>query len=157
MPSHCRHYLVRMTKFYISVCDNSRVSIHPYVSQPFRSPVPLVFSCPYTCYIPHESLCPIMGPISSDYEPCRQTSSISRTVVGNKIYDHSDAIGASPVGTAPTTSSFSTEHLASVVWAKTSTRRDKKHLSCRMWVDLCWRFDSSPNVFHPIEHRDCGT
>ena len=38
----------------------------------------------------------------------RQTSDISRTLVGNKIVDHSDAVGASPVGAAPTTSSFST-------------------------------------------------
>ena len=33
---------------------------------------------------------------------------ISRTRVGNKIVDHSDVVGASPVGAAPTTSSFST-------------------------------------------------
>ena len=38
----------------------------------------------------------------------RKTSNISRTLVGNKIVDNSDVVGASPVGTAPTTSSFST-------------------------------------------------
>ena len=38
----------------------------------------------------------------------RQTSNISHTLVGNKIVDHSDVVGASPVGAAPTTSSFST-------------------------------------------------
>ena len=38
----------------------------------------------------------------------RQVSNIRRTLVGNKIVDHSDVIGASPVGAAPTTSSFST-------------------------------------------------
>ena len=38
----------------------------------------------------------------------RKTSNIRRTVVGNKIVDHSDVVGASPVGAAPTTSSFST-------------------------------------------------
>ena len=37
-----------------------------------------------------------------------KTSNISRTLVGNKIVDHSDVVGASPVGAAPTTSSFST-------------------------------------------------
>ena len=37
----------------------------------------------------------------------RQTSNIRRTELGNKIVDHSDVVGASPVGTAPTTSSFS--------------------------------------------------
>ena len=38
----------------------------------------------------------------------RQVSNIKRTLVGNKIDDHSDVVGASPVGAAPTTSSFST-------------------------------------------------
>ena len=38
----------------------------------------------------------------------RKTSNIRRTLVGNKIVDHSDVVGASPVGAAPTTSSFST-------------------------------------------------
>ena len=37
-----------------------------------------------------------------------QTSNISGTLVGNEIVDHSDVVGASPVGPAPTTSSFST-------------------------------------------------
>ena len=38
----------------------------------------------------------------------RKTSNISRTFVGNKIVDHSDVVGAWPVGGAPTTFSFST-------------------------------------------------
>ena len=38
----------------------------------------------------------------------RQISNIRRTLVGNKIVDHSDIVGASPVGAAPTTSSFLT-------------------------------------------------
>ena len=38
----------------------------------------------------------------------RQVSNIRRTLVGNKIVDHSDVVGASPVGAAPTKSSFST-------------------------------------------------
>ena len=37
----------------------------------------------------------------------REPSNIRRTLVGNKIVDHSDVVGASPVGAAPTTSSFS--------------------------------------------------
>ena len=37
-----------------------------------------------------------------------QTSHIIRTLVGNETVDHSDVVGASPVGAAPTTSSFST-------------------------------------------------
>ena len=39
---------------------------------------------------------------------CRQVSNIRLTLVGNKIFDHSDVVGASPIGAAPTTSSFST-------------------------------------------------
>ena len=33
---------------------------------------------------------------------------ISRTLVGNKIVDHSDVVGASPDGAAPSTPSFFT-------------------------------------------------
>ena len=50
--------------------------------------------------------------------------------------DHSDVVGALPVGAAPTTSSFSTEHLASMDWAKTTARRDKNHLSFGIWCHL---------------------
>ena len=39
------------------------------------------------------------------------TSNIRYNFVGNKIVDNSDVVGALPVSTAPTTSSFSTEHL----------------------------------------------
>ena len=35
-----------------------------------------------------------------------QTSNISHTFVDNVIIDHLDVVGASPVGAAPTTSSF---------------------------------------------------
>ena len=38
----------------------------------------------------------------------RQVSNIRRTLAGYKIVHHSDGVGASPVGAAPTTSSFST-------------------------------------------------
>ena len=38
----------------------------------------------------------------------RKTSNIRRILGGNEIVDHSDVVGASPVGAAPTTSSFST-------------------------------------------------
>ena len=37
-----------------------------------------------------------------------QTFDISRILVGIKIVDHSNVVGASPVGSAPTTFSFST-------------------------------------------------
>ena len=68
--------------------------------------------------------------------PYRKTSSISRTLVGNEFVDNSDVVGASPVGAAPTTSSFSTQQLASVDWAKTTARGYKKHLNCGIWCDL---------------------
>ena len=38
----------------------------------------------------------------------RQVSNLRRTLVGYKIVDHSDVVGVSPVGAAPTTSSLST-------------------------------------------------
>ena len=38
----------------------------------------------------------------------RRVSNIRRTLAGNQIVDHSDVVGASPVGAAPITSSFST-------------------------------------------------
>ena len=38
----------------------------------------------------------------------RQVFNIRQTLIGNKIVDHSDVVGASPVGAAPTTFSFST-------------------------------------------------
>ena len=37
-----------------------------------------------------------------------QTSNIRHNLVGNEIVNHSDVVVASSVGTAPTTSSFST-------------------------------------------------
>ena len=73
-----------------------------------------------------------------------QTSNISHTLVGNKIVDHSDAVGALPIGTAPTTFSFLTKHLASMDWAKTTARRNKKHLSVGIWSTLYQRFDGTP-------------
>ena len=38
----------------------------------------------------------------------RQISNIRCALIGYEIVDHSDVVGASPVGAAPTTSSFST-------------------------------------------------
>ena len=58
-----------------------------------------------------------------------QTSNIRCTLVGNKLVDHSDVFGASPVGAAPTTSSFSTHHLAS----KTTAKWDENHSSFVIW------------------------
>ena len=66
------------------------------------------------------------------YVTYRQTSNISHTLVGNAIVDHSDVVGASPVSAAPTTS-FSTWHMASMYWAKTTARRDEKHFIIGIW------------------------
>ena len=46
--------------------------------------------------------------LSKDNVAYHQSSNISLTLEGNQIVDHSDVVGASPVGAAPTTSSFST-------------------------------------------------
>ena len=56
-----------------------------------------------------------------------KTSKIKCTSVGNKIVGHSDIVGASPVGAAPTISLFSTQHLASMDCTKTTARWDEKH------------------------------
>ena len=64
------------------------------------------------------------------YFTYRQASNISGTLVGNKIADHSDVVEASPVGAAPTTCSFSTQHRA-----KTTARRDET-----FW-DFIYSFD----------------
>ena len=50
----------------------------------------------------------------------RQTSNTSRTAVSNKIVDHSDVVG----GAAPTTSSFSTQHLDTLHEDNWKTSRD---------------------------------
>ena len=47
------------------------------------------------------------------------TFNMHRNLVSNGIIDHSDVFGASPVCAAPTASSFSTKHLASVDLANT--------------------------------------
>ena len=65
-----------------------------------------------------------------------KTSNIRCTLVGNEIVDHSDVVGASPVGAAPTTSSFSTQHLASRDSAKTAVRQYENILSVGIWCVL---------------------
>ena len=79
--------------------------------------------------------------LSTDHGPIwhnnyRKTFNISRTLVGNEIVDNPDVVGASPVGAAPTAPSFSTQHLASMDWAKTAATGYKKQLSFWIWCDL---------------------
>ena len=59
----------------------------------------------------------------TDRRMYRQISNISRTLVGNYIVDHPDVVGTSPVRAAPTTSLFSTQHLASIYCAKATAIR----------------------------------
>ena len=63
-----------------------------------------------TCHIPNAQKTSNISPSGINFGMFTypQTSNISHTLVSNKIVDHSDVIGASPVGAAPTTSSFST-------------------------------------------------
>ena len=53
-----------------------------------------------------------------------QSSNIKRTLVGYKIVDHPDVDAASPVGAAPTTSSFS----ASMDWAETKLPNETRNI-----------------------------
>ena len=71
----------------------------------------------------------------------RQISNIIRTSIGNSIVCLSDVVGASPVGTAPTTSSFSSWHLALIDCAKTIARRHEKPVSFGIRCDLYQGFD----------------
>ena len=73
----------------------------------------------------------------------RKTSNIRRTLARNKIVDHSDVVGALPVGAAPTTSSFSTWHLASRDSAKTVARQYENILSVEIWCVLYERLDGN--------------
>ena len=82
----------------------------------------------------------IMNPLRALKCEYRQVSNIRCTLVDNKIVDHADVVGASPVGAAPTTSSFSTWHLASLDWAKTTARQYEKHSSLGIWCHLYLRF-----------------
>ena len=57
----------------------------------------------------HKPACIVTANLDRCLDPnYRQISNIGRTLVDIKIVDHSDVVGASPVGVAPTTSSFST-------------------------------------------------
>ena len=49
----------------------------------------------------------MMNEVFMCIETYRKTSNISHTLVGILIVDNSEVVGASPVGAAPTTSSFS--------------------------------------------------
>ena len=71
-----------------------------------------------------------------NFSTYRKVFNVRGTLVGNKTVDHTNVVGASPVGAAPTTSSFSTQHLASIYSAKTTASPDEKHLSLWIWCVL---------------------
>ena len=94
-------------------------------------------------------------PVNKEY---RQLSNIIRTLVGNTIVDHLDVVGASPVGAAPTASSFSTQHLATI--GSDKRNRKTKRGTFKVW-DLVrlilevWRYFASsslPWVFNEISN-----
>ena len=65
--------------------------------------------------------------LTKDTLKYHQISNISQNLLGNKFVDHSDVVGASPDGAAPFTSSFCTEHLASIFCTITTAKRHGKH------------------------------
>ena len=73
----------------------------------------------------------------------RKTSNISLTFVGNKIFDHSDVVGASPVSAAPTTYIFVLDPTRDS--AKTAVRQYDNLLSVGIRCALYWRFDGTWN------------
>ena len=82
----------------------------------------------------------------ADEKEYRKISNIRHTLVGNKIVDHSDVVGAWPVCAAPTTSSFSTWHLAPRDSAKTAARQYENLLSVGIWSVLYKRLDGTKNA-----------
>ena len=67
----------------------------------------------------------------------RQTTNIRRALVGNKLVDHSDVVGASLVQLH-----LHSRHLGcSINWSKTTARRGEKHLGFVIWCALYYGFD----------------
>ena len=102
-----KHYHYAASTYYVDRCDVSHMSV-------VQPQLPDVLS-PDVLFLNNEELnlkrnCgyQIMG-VDMRY---RWNSNIKRILVCNKIVDLSDVVGASPVGTAPITSSFSTRQLA---------------------------------------------
>ena len=77
-----------------------------------------------------------------------QISTTRCTLVGNKIFDHSDVVGTSPVcavptvNAAPVTSSFSTYNTwLQWIGQRQLVRRDETHFGFGIWCTLYLRFD----------------
>ena len=83
---------------------------HPFFSHPWCvniNKTVLILQNLWT-YINSGATCIKPNPRYNSKCEYRQTSNIKCILVGNKIVDHSDVLGALSVGAAPTTSSFST-------------------------------------------------
>ena len=65
-----------------------------------------------------------------------QVSNMRRTLVGNKIVDHSDVVGASPIDAAQTTSSFSTPGLKGLGKDDFKTRWESFQFWDSVWLIL---------------------
>ena len=66
-----------------------------------------------------------LRPGQDDKLAYRQSCNIRGSLVGNKIVDHSDVVGASPIGAAPTTSSVSIWNMSSVDWTNWRQLQDE--------------------------------
>ena len=89
---------IKLTRPY--VCLSVHLSVHLSVC--------LLQNWSHTCWCTYYTWSGQQQPEHWPRKEYRQTSNISCTLTGNKIVDHSDVVEASPVGAAPTTSSFST-------------------------------------------------
>ena len=70
------------------------------------------------------------------YFTYHQTSNISCTLVGNIIVDHSDVVGASPIGAAPKKLYFQLNTWLQWTGQRQLQNKTRKHLSLRIWCHL---------------------
>ena len=98
--------------------------------------LPILYCQYYACWCPGDFRSQGISRYGIDQISRNLPSPAQEELISNKIVDHSDEVGASPVGAAPTTSSFPTQHLTSMDWAKTTAKRDEKHLSFGIWCAL---------------------
>ena len=80
--------------------------------------------------------------IEQQYNYC-QTSNISHTLVGNNIVDHSDVVGALPVGTAPTTSFLN----LTPQWIEQRQLQDEATIIKVLWFGVPYIWDFTVMLF----------
>ena len=82
-----------------------------------------------------------------------QTSNISPTLVGNRIVEHKDVVGASPVCTAPTTSSFLTTGFNGLRKDKGCTKREtSKFWDLVQLILEIWQYTNKDDIWN--SHTD---